>query len=51
MYLIYQGFCGVDEPDDPEENMPSDLEEEDGCGLGDGGGGQQNITDQIEHEE
>lgn len=37
LYLIYQGFCGVEEPDDPEEEPPADLEE--GMGLGDGGGG------------
>ena len=33
---------------------PSDLEadgDQDGCGLGDGKGGDNNITDQIEHEE
>lgn len=51
LYLIYQGFCGIEEPDDPEEQPPSDLEQEDGCGLGDGQGGAQNITEQIEHEE
>lgn len=30
LYLIYQGFCGLEEPDDPDEQPPSDLEQEDG---------------------
>ena len=51
LYLIYQGFCGQEDEDDPEVEPPTDLEQEDGCGLGDGQGGEQNITDQIEHEE
>ena len=51
LYLIYQGFCGQEEEGDPEVEPPSDLEQEEGCGLGDGQGGEQNITDQIEHEE
>ena len=54
IHLIYQGFCGQEDEDDPDVEPPSDLEaegEQDGCGLGDGKGGQNNITDQIEHEE
>jgi midasin (ATPase involved in ribosome maturation) len=38
IYLIYRGFCGIEAPDDPEENPPSDLDQEDGCGLGDAQG-------------
>lgn len=26
IYLIYRGFCGIEAPDDPEENPPSDLD-------------------------
>ena len=54
IHLIYQGFCGQEDKDDPDVEPPSDLEaegEQDGCGLGDGKGGKDNITDQIEHEE
>ena len=50
LYLIYQGFCGQEESDDPDVEPPSDLEA-DGMGMGDGKGGENNVTDQIEHEE
>jgi len=41
LYLTFQGFCGKEEPDDPEEeNQPDDLEQ-DGMGMGDGAGGQE----------
>jgi midasin (ATPase involved in ribosome maturation) len=50
LYLIYQGFCGVEEEDDPDVEPPSDLEK-DGMGMGDGKGGDDNVADQIEHEE
>jgi hypothetical protein len=50
LYLIFQGFCGQEESDDPDVEPPSDLEA-DGMGMGDGKGGENNITDQIEHEE
>jgi hypothetical protein len=35
--LIYQGFCGIEEEDDPDVEPPSDLEQ-DGMGMGDGKG-------------
>ena len=28
IYLIYQGFCGVAEKDDPDVEPPSDLEQD-----------------------
>jgi len=35
--LIFVGFCGKEEVDDPEVEPPSDLEQ-DGMGMGDGQG-------------
>ena len=37
LYLVHKGFCGQDDPDDPDVEPPSDLEG-DGMGMGDGGG-------------
>ena len=51
LYLLFQGFCGKEDPEDPDVDTPEELEE-DGMGMGDGAGGaEQNVTDQIEHQE
>jgi hypothetical protein len=39
LYLLYQGFCGKEDEEDPDVEPPSDLEG-DGMGMGDGAGGE-----------
>jgi hypothetical protein len=47
IYLIYQGFCGEEEEDDKEDdgNRGDQDQEAGGTGMGEGKGGQENITD------
>eukprot|EP00347_Sterkiella_histriomuscorum_P024492 403330924 len=55
IYLIYEGFCGQEEQDDDQNKQDQEEDdkyfEQDGCGMGDGNGGEQNVSNQIEHEE
>jgi midasin (ATPase involved in ribosome maturation) len=55
IYLIFEGFCGEDdkEEDDKqkEQNDEDDKYFEGGMGMGDGKGGKENVSKEIEHEE
>jgi len=55
IYLIFEGFCGEEDKED-ENKQDQDQEddkffENDGMGMGDGKGGKENVSNQIEHEE
>jgi hypothetical protein len=46
IFLIFHGFHKDSKDEEDDQEKPNDLElEQDGCGLGDGAGGEQNITD------
>jgi hypothetical protein len=55
IYLIFEGFCGEEDKEDEENKENDDQDdkyfENDGMGMGDGKGGKENISNQIEHEE
>ena len=51
MYLIFQGFCGLDNEDqEDEKQQEADDQYLDGCGMGDGQG-ENNVSNEIEHQE
>jgi hypothetical protein len=54
IYLIFEGFCGVDDKEEDQKQQEQEQEDEkflDGMGMGDGKGGQENVSKEIEHEE
>lgn len=54
IYLIFEGFCGQDdkeEEDNKDQQEDDKYFENDGMGMGDGKGGKENVSNQIENEE
>jgi hypothetical protein len=56
IYLIFEGFCGEDDKEEEDNKQQQDQEddkyfENDGMGMGDGKGGKENVSKEIEHEE
>jgi midasin (ATPase involved in ribosome maturation) len=56
IYLIFEGFCGEDDKEDEKNQKEQDEDddryfENDGMGMGDGKGGKENVSKEIEHEE
>lgn len=54
IYLIFEGFCGEDDKEEDQKQQEQEQEDEkflDGMGMGDGKGGQENVSKEIEHEE
>jgi|LauGreDrversion4_2_1035121.scaffolds.fasta_scaffold239387_2 midasin (ATPase involved in ribosome maturation) len=54
IYLIYEGFCGEEDKEEEQNKEQDDDEkmfENDGMGMGDGKGGKENVSKEIEHEE
>lgn len=55
IYLIFEGFCGEDDKDEEEKQKEQNDEDdkyfEGGMGMGDGKGGKENVSKEIEHEE
>jgi len=54
LYLIYQGFCGQDDSNQDDDDRQNEADDKyldgDGCGMGDGQG-ENNVSNEIEHEE
>ena len=54
IYLIFEGFCGEDDKEEDQKQQEQEQEDEkylDGMGMGDGKGGKENVSKEIEHEE
>mmetsp|Transcript_40856 Transcript_40856/g.29496 ORF Transcript_40856/g.29496 Transcript_40856/m.29496 type:complete len:89 (+) Transcript_40856:327-593(+) len=54
LYILYQGLCGQDDGEEQDQEQQEEDDkylEQDGCGMGDGQGGEKNVSNEIEHEE
>jgi len=56
IYLIFEGFCGLDDKEEDQKQQEQEQEDdkylEGGMGMGDAeGGGKENVSKEIEHEE